>query len=290
LVAARAQAQAQAETQASSSDRRTLTVERMCSLFGLLAGIEDGAQATGADAGSGVLGVLGVLERLYEHVLAEAEQAEAAKAAASLTHKWHVRTHWGGGGGAMLRRRGASGSAWIELDKAACLTLDAELRAGRPSACLTKPSGERVCIDFHSMTGTPLGAHSGARFEVRAEPQGASPTSCAGGGSGSGKPTGGEAAGGEDVECAVCFSEPATPIPGCGCRMCCRDCLTRHAAVKIRDGEVLAWVPCPATDCGACLPASLLCEILQPADCLALAKGFLVPSHRQSSPWPVVRR
>ncbi|CAF1219988.1 unnamed protein product [Didymodactylos carnosus] len=61
--------------------------------------------------------------------------------------------------------------------------------------------------------------------------------------------------------CQICLdsqSQPLVEMTTCGHRMICRSCYQQYLSVRIRDGEVMPWLPCPGEVC----PIPLSCQNL----------------------------
>jgi len=171
--------------------------------------------------------VFEIISRLHGHVLAEAAEEEAASARES--HTWAIQHR---------------GRSWTELNEGDCLTLDAALRSGSSTVRLTLASGDRAEINLRTMQGKVLG-RSSSKVKVRATalPRAEAPMS-------STRKTGPDPVGPtEDGLCNICFSAAPVATTACGHCSCCQDCLGHHIRIRVRDGEVLPWIPCPAIGC-----------------------------------------
>jgi hypothetical protein len=208
-----------------------------------------------------------LVERLYGHVMAE-NVAEAADAALG-----HFGWEW--------RENNGSGR-WAPFSEAETTAIEAERRGGRPGPLLTMQSGghgaRRLRVDFANMILTPQlhagGGGGGGRglgvMELRAINKSASAAGGGAGGAGVGAPgsaaaAAAPAAAGDGATCLICYcpfgagDDAPAPVAGCGHRTACRGCFQSFVQHKLRSGDVLPWIKCPAEGCQQELTPDELC-------------------------------
>ena len=177
--------------------------------------------------------VVDILRRIRGHI--EAEEREERDEEAKGAFIWEFKR----------------GSRWIKFSEAVNITIEAERRAGRPTAQFQDKTGITIEVDFQRMRdsrGMAIQAQP-APVDHGAESKSSSSSSSSALYSAS--------------ACAVCMEDflpaeggvAAFTSHGCGHRVLCTTCMQMYLKQKIDDSEIFPWISCPAAGCDMRLSA-----------------------------------
>ena len=172
--------------------------------------------------------VINMLRKIRSHI--EAEEWEEQKEEAKGDFLWEYQQ----------RQRG---SRWARFSKADNITIEAERRAGHPTAQFQDRRGNTITVDFVKMRDS-----RGMAIRAQPAPAGSSVESKSSSSSSSStSPT-------IAAECAVCMSDfggvaDAFTVSGCRHRVLCAACTSMYLKQKIGDADIFPWISCPAGDC-----------------------------------------